>query len=135
MLPEGCASEINTTPNHVTGRRTSDDDNATVQQPLTKVCSKLESDRRADRSGDSSVNQMLPHVHRSSHHWRCKCLWFQSRFVMWLRDPILPCTQSTCHHGEWCNEVGTIGPAGPSFPPQSSDEQSRITVSWFRPTR
>ncbi|GFV34604.1 DDE_3 domain-containing protein [Trichonephila clavipes] len=26
-------------------------------------------------------------------------------FVMWQRDPSLPCAQSTCHHGQWCSEV------------------------------
>ncbi|GFW11998.1 hypothetical protein TNCV_4530641 [Trichonephila clavipes] len=45
-------------------------------------------------------------------------------FVMWLRDPSLPCTQSTCHQSQWCNEVVAIGPVGPSFPSASSDERS-----------
>ncbi|GFV84667.1 hypothetical protein TNCV_4296491 [Trichonephila clavipes] len=30
-------------------------------------------------------------------------------FVMWLREPSLPCAQSACHHGQQCNEMGVIG--------------------------
>ncbi|GFY21971.1 hypothetical protein TNCV_3296151 [Trichonephila clavipes] len=45
-------------------------------------------------------------------------------FVMRLHDPSLPCTQSTSHHGQWCNEVGAISPVGPSFPSASSEDRS-----------
>ncbi|GFS93998.1 hypothetical protein TNCV_4480481 [Trichonephila clavipes] len=44
-------------------------------------------------------------------------------FMMWMRDLLLSCTQSTCHFGQWCNKAGAISPVGLSFPPASSDDR------------
>ncbi|GFT79980.1 hypothetical protein TNCV_4598611 [Trichonephila clavipes] len=53
------------------------------------------------------------------------------RLVMRLHDPSLLCTQSAYHHGQWCNEVGTNGPIGPSFPPASKDGRSASQLLGF----
>ncbi|GFX10186.1 hypothetical protein TNCV_1865841 [Trichonephila clavipes] len=94
----------------------------------------------------------IGHVHGSLHHWRHKHLWFPVRSIrsngrltdilkidsaaniiesyerttndMWLRGPLLPCAQSACHHRQWRNDVGAIGPSGPSFSPASSNDRS-----------
>ncbi|GFS69117.1 hypothetical protein TNCV_4009791 [Trichonephila clavipes] len=56
--------------------------------------------------------------------------------VVWLRDLSLSCAQSACHHEQWCNKGGAIGPVSPSFPPASSDDRSASQlVAWFCPTR
>ncbi|GFV98334.1 uncharacterized protein TNCV_622931 [Trichonephila clavipes] len=43
---------------------------------------------------------------------------------MAVRSITVVCAQSTCHHGQWCNEKGEMGPVVPSFPSASSDDRS-----------
>ncbi|GFY30623.1 hypothetical protein TNCV_3117851 [Trichonephila clavipes] len=50
---------------------------------------------------------------------------------MWLRDPSLQCTQSTCHHGQLFKGVGVIGHVDPSFPSASCDDRSASQLLSF----
>ncbi|GFX86393.1 hypothetical protein TNCV_2562821 [Trichonephila clavipes] len=51
--------------------------------------------------------------------------------LLGLHDPSLPWAQSTCHRGQWCNEVGVIGLLSLSFPRASSDDRSASTHSYL----
>ncbi|GFS66567.1 hypothetical protein TNCV_3857561 [Trichonephila clavipes] len=105
--------------------------NATVQQPLTTV----------SPNWNPTIVMLQAEVRFVNKHnaiplyFQCTPLTTQAPVVpsQGLRDPSLPCAQSTCHHGQWCTEVGVIRPFGPSFPPASNDD--RAASQLLGPTR
>ncbi|GFV71301.1 hypothetical protein TNCV_5032401 [Trichonephila clavipes] len=50
---------------------------------------------------------------------------------MYMCDPLQPCSQFTCHHGQWCNEVGVMVPIVPLYPSASSADRFALQSLGF----